>query len=216
MQRPYSGKNLSREKKTYNYRLSRARRYIECSFGILTKKWRISYRALNFNVNDTATLVKAYCAIHNGVDFDCNLSIIGLEEGDTNTTSEHAICINNQGKVCAFPLASLLPYVSLLVSQIVGPDFTSIMNLSESNNAVVYAQRGRHRLTVVVTISCHQKWLMCKILRDSVVASGGGDTPPLATVARVQAFSHLQCSLMGYYHPATESPVCRGLRDPLT
>ncbi|KAJ8894465.1 hypothetical protein PR048_007119 [Dryococelus australis] len=88
MQRPYGGKNLSREKKTYNYRLSRAKRYIEYSFGILTNKWRIFHRALDINVNDVATLVKACCALHNivrerdGVDFDCTSSIIGLEEGD--------------------------------------------------------------------------------------------------------------------------------------
>ena len=47
--RPYSGKYLPYKKKIFNYRLSRARRYIECTFGIMANKWRISHRPLNVN-----------------------------------------------------------------------------------------------------------------------------------------------------------------------
>ncbi|KAJ8869640.1 hypothetical protein PR048_028633 [Dryococelus australis] len=93
--------------KTYNYRLSRARRYIEWSFGILTSKWRVLHRALNINVNDAATLVKACCALHNfvrerdGVDFDCNLSIIGLEEGGVLIQPANIRSALTIRKVCA-------------------------------------------------------------------------------------------------------------------
>ncbi|KAJ8893073.1 hypothetical protein PR048_005656 [Dryococelus australis] len=76
-----------------------------------------------------------------------------------------------------------------------------------ASNMLAHKSSGRHRLTAVVAITRHQKWLVCKIPRDSVVATGGGDTPPRATVAHVQAFSPLQCLLRGYYHPATESPT---------
>ncbi|KAH9629648.1 hypothetical protein HF086_001119 [Spodoptera exigua] len=39
--RPYSGKHLSVKQRVFNYRLSRARRYVECTFGILAN-WPIS------------------------------------------------------------------------------------------------------------------------------------------------------------------------------
>ncbi|XP_018311186.1 uncharacterized protein [Mycetomoellerius zeteki] len=47
MLRPYSRScNLNIKKKVFNYRLSRARRVIECAFGILTSKWRIFRRPI--------------------------------------------------------------------------------------------------------------------------------------------------------------------------
>jgi len=41
------GNFLSDTKKIFNYRLCRARRFVECAFGILSKKWRIFHRPLN-------------------------------------------------------------------------------------------------------------------------------------------------------------------------
>lgn len=66
MMRPYprSGQlNISR--KIFNYRLSRARRSVECTFGIFVSKWRIYRQPI---VANTATAVKAIQAtvvLHN-------------------------------------------------------------------------------------------------------------------------------------------------------
>jgi hypothetical protein len=53
------------KKRTYNYRLSRARRYIECTFGILSNKWRIFHRPLNVSVEFAEDIVKACTVLHN-------------------------------------------------------------------------------------------------------------------------------------------------------
>lgn len=37
--RSYSRRNLSIKRKLFNYRLSRARRFVECTFGLLANKW---------------------------------------------------------------------------------------------------------------------------------------------------------------------------------
>lgn len=47
LMRPIGGKQLSIAKRVFNYRVSRARRYVECAFGILNNKWRIFHRSLN-------------------------------------------------------------------------------------------------------------------------------------------------------------------------
>lgn len=65
--RPYPGTNLNFTKRIFNYRLSRARRYIECAFGILTHKWRIFQRPLDVNVNLAIKIIKACCLLHNFV-----------------------------------------------------------------------------------------------------------------------------------------------------
>ncbi|XP_039748215.1 protein ALP1-like [Pararge aegeria] len=65
--RPYSGKCLPYEKRIFNYRLSRARRNIECTFGILANKWRIFHRPINVNIDFAEDIIKASCVLHNYV-----------------------------------------------------------------------------------------------------------------------------------------------------
>ncbi|CAF4908185.1 unnamed protein product [Pieris macdunnoughi] len=65
--RPYGGQNLNVKQRVYNYRLSRARRYVECAFGIMANKWRILHRPIDTVYNLTINIVKAYCVLHNFV-----------------------------------------------------------------------------------------------------------------------------------------------------
>lgn len=84
LMRAYAGCNLTKPRRIFNYRLSRARRYVECAFGILSNKWRIFHRPLNIDIKVAISLIKTCCALHNfvrdrdGVHFDDTLDITGL------------------------------------------------------------------------------------------------------------------------------------------
>jgi hypothetical protein len=49
----------------YNYRLTRARRMVECVFGILCNKWRIFHCAIDFCPEFSDVIVKTCCILHN-------------------------------------------------------------------------------------------------------------------------------------------------------
>jgi len=84
--RPFGGSNLNVKKRVYNYRLCRARRYVECSLGILSNKWRIFQRPLNVSPDSAVDIVKACVVLHNfvrendGYKFEDALTVTGLED----------------------------------------------------------------------------------------------------------------------------------------
>jgi hypothetical protein len=65
--RPFAGTHLDKKKRIFNYRLTRARRYVECAFGILANKWRKFHRPLDVKVETAIWIVKACTALHNFV-----------------------------------------------------------------------------------------------------------------------------------------------------
>jgi hypothetical protein len=83
--RPFSEAHLDMKKRVLNYRLSRARRYVECAFGILTNKWRILHRPINVSPDFAVDILKACTVLHNifrekdGYNFEDILTTTGLD-----------------------------------------------------------------------------------------------------------------------------------------
>ena len=65
--RPYASRNLNVARRTYNYRLTRARRILLCTFGILCIKLRIFHRATDVCPDFCYITVKTCCILHNFV-----------------------------------------------------------------------------------------------------------------------------------------------------
>lgn len=64
--RPYPGEQLDNDKMCiYNYRHCRARLVEENTFGILTQKFRIFNRRIQWKPENTDVIVLAFCVLHN-------------------------------------------------------------------------------------------------------------------------------------------------------
>ena len=65
MMKPYPFCNLSEDKLIFNYRLSRARRIIENTFGIAASLFRVFHKPIIAQVNKVIAVTKAVVALHN-------------------------------------------------------------------------------------------------------------------------------------------------------
>ncbi|KAB0790345.1 hypothetical protein PPYR_15288 [Photinus pyralis] len=63
--KPYSKQDLNPGKEMFNKRLSRARRTVECAFGILRAKWQILDKPILTDVKIADKIIKAICILHN-------------------------------------------------------------------------------------------------------------------------------------------------------
>ncbi|KAK8773621.1 hypothetical protein V5799_011850 [Amblyomma americanum] len=63
--RPYSGRSQSEEKRIFNYRLSRARRCVENTFGVMVSRFRVFRRSINLLPSNVDNVVMACCVLHN-------------------------------------------------------------------------------------------------------------------------------------------------------
>jgi hypothetical protein len=65
LMRPYPGEHLSLSEEIFNYRLSRARRVIENSFGILVSRWRIFKKPIVASKKTVISITRACVCLHN-------------------------------------------------------------------------------------------------------------------------------------------------------
>jgi hypothetical protein len=65
LMKPYSMRYLTREQRIFNYRLSRARRVVENTFGILASRFRCLLTTMNTTPENSTSAVKACVTLHN-------------------------------------------------------------------------------------------------------------------------------------------------------
>lgn len=65
LMKPYPQKQITHHEKIFNYRLSRARRVVENSFGILTSRFGVFQRCFSINLKNVDEIILACCVLHN-------------------------------------------------------------------------------------------------------------------------------------------------------
>ncbi len=63
--KPYPYRNLEKENRIFNYRLSRARRVIENAFGILAHRWRVFLTTIKLSPEKVTDVIFAAWCLHN-------------------------------------------------------------------------------------------------------------------------------------------------------
>ena len=63
--KPYPKIQLNKDSRIFNYRLSRARRVVENTFGIMASRFRVLQTVINLNVHNIDTMVITCCVLHN-------------------------------------------------------------------------------------------------------------------------------------------------------
>lgn len=67
LMRPFAARTLNDDRRIYNYRHSRARRTVECAFGILAKKYEIFQRSMRLQPDKAVLVTNAGTVLHNFV-----------------------------------------------------------------------------------------------------------------------------------------------------
>lgn len=131
--KPYSQKELNKERKIFNYRLSHARRVVENTFGILVGRFRIYMLPINLKVENIDRVVMATCVLHNflrrkvgekyvavGLDSDSSnigqsttsyQNLLSLQKGYNRHTAENAKAVRDLFKIFDSIFVKKEPYL---------------------------------------------------------------------------------------------------------
>ena len=63
--KPYPQRNLTHDKRIFNYRLCRARRIVENAFGVVANRWRVLLKRIDITPQRAEVVVLAACCLHN-------------------------------------------------------------------------------------------------------------------------------------------------------
>ncbi|XP_069603271.1 uncharacterized protein [Ranitomeya imitator] len=78
--RPYSGLRLNDQERIFNFRLSRARRVVDCTFSLMVNQWRILNTAIHLDIGTVESVIKACCVLHNyGRDYGPEVDVATLQ-----------------------------------------------------------------------------------------------------------------------------------------
>lgn len=75
--RPYPRKDLDYSRKVFNYRMSRARRTVECAFGMLTQKFGVLKTSMETSTEVSEAIVKSICVLHNFIHHEDSMNFRG-------------------------------------------------------------------------------------------------------------------------------------------
>ncbi|XP_075707213.1 uncharacterized protein LOC142741762 [Rhinoderma darwinii] len=84
--RPFPRRGLDERRHVFNYRLTRARRYVECAFGILSSKWRVFQSPLQMDPQNVMLVIQASVILHNFCRLHESMQDIDLEQFPTTST----------------------------------------------------------------------------------------------------------------------------------
>jgi hypothetical protein len=115
LMKTFAKKDLPCKERVLNYGLLRARRCVECTFGILRAKWRLLNKAIETNVNKAERIVRCNFLLHNiiidleGTTHDHSVlqetsQIRGSRQTKTNVSGSSTVDIDIRGyhKYCFF------------------------------------------------------------------------------------------------------------------
>ena len=98
LMRPFPGSNIPAEDRVFNYRLSRARLTVECSFGILSSQWRMYRRVIYLSPEKFELCVKATCILHNFLRVTSMMATRGRQPTE-ELPEETARALRNVGRM---------------------------------------------------------------------------------------------------------------------